>query len=107
MILGHLNQKYEKYGPTIGQNIFNYNKVLSSVPLYKDGELLACDCKDKLSKCVYEPDGHVHTGDLELIKNVPLRNITKMGVKFRETPPCKKNKLTYLYRDAIEHLTKK
>ena len=30
-----------------------------------------------------------------------------MGAKFRETPPCKKNKLTYLYRDAIEQLTKK
>ena len=25
----------------------------------------------------------------------------------RETPPCNKNKLTYLYRDAIEQLTKK
>ena len=30
-----------------------------------------------------------------------------MGAKFRETQPCKKNKLTYLYRDAIEQLTKK
>ena len=35
-----------KYGPTIGQSIFNYNKVLSSLPLYKDGDLLACDCND-------------------------------------------------------------
>ena len=43
---------------------------------------------------------------LELIENVPLRNIMTMGAKFRETPPCKKNKLTYLYRDAIEQLTK-
>ena len=36
-----------------------------------------------------------------------LRNIMKMGAKFRETPPCKKNKLTYLYWDAIKQLTKK
>ena len=43
---------------------------------------------------------------LELIENVPLRNIMTMGAKFRETPPCNKNKLTYLYRDAIEQLTK-
>ena len=96
-----------KYGPTIGQNIFNYNKVLSSLPLYKEGDLLACDCNDKLSQFVYKPHGHVHTGNLELIENVPLRNIMKMGAKFRETPPCSKNKLTYLYRDAIEQLTKK
>ena len=96
-----------KYGPTIGQKIFNYNKVLSSLPLYKEGDLLACDCNDKFSKFVYKPHGHVHTGNLELIENVPLRNIMKMGSKFRETPPCNKNKLTYLYRDAIEQLTKK
>ena len=30
-----------------------------------------------------------------------------MGATFRETPPCKKSKLTYLYRDAVEQLTKK
>ena len=59
------------------------------------------------SQFVYKPHGHVHTGNLELIENVPLRNIMKMGAKFRETPPCNKNKLTYLYRDAIEQLTKK
>ena len=29
-----------------------------------------------------------------------------MGAKFRVTPPCKKNELNYLYRDAIEQLTK-
>ena len=62
---------------------------------------------EKFSQFVYKPHGHVHTGNLELIENVPLRNIMKMGAKFRETPPCNKNKLTYLYRDAIEQLTKK
>ena len=67
------------------------DRVFSSHPLYKDGDLLACDCKDKFSKFVYKPHGHVHTGDLELIENIP----------------CKKNKLTYLYRYAIEQLTKK
>ena len=30
---------------------------------------------------------NVHTGDLELIENVPIRNIMKMGDTFRETPP--------------------
>ena len=55
--------------------------------IYKDGDLLACDCKDKFSKFVYKQHGHVHTGDLELIENVPLRNIVKMEAKFREMPP--------------------
>ena len=48
-----------------------------------------------------------NTGDLELIENTLLRNIMKMGAKFRETLPCNKRKLTCLYRDAIEKLTKK
>ena len=36
-----------KYGPTIGETIFNYNKVLSPLPVSKDGDMLACDCKRK------------------------------------------------------------
>ena len=60
-----------------------------------DGNLLSCDYKDELSKFVYKPHGHIHTGDLELIENIPWRNIMKTGAKFRETPPCKKNKLIY------------
>ena len=69
--------------------------------------MLACDCKNKFPKFVYKPHGHVNTGDLDLIENIPLRNIMKMRAKFRETPPCNKPKLTHLYRDAIEKLTNK
>ena len=36
-----------KYGPTIGETIFNYNKVFSTLPVSKDGDMLACDCKRK------------------------------------------------------------
>ena len=39
-----------KYWPTI----FSYNKVFSTLPLNKDGDSLACECKDIFSKCVYE-----------------------------------------------------
>ena len=34
-----------QYGPTIGQSLFNYNKVLSTVTKYHDG-LPVCDCTD-------------------------------------------------------------
>ena len=79
-----------KYGPTIGQSIFNYNKVLSSLPLYKEGDLLTCDCNDKFSKFVYKPHGHVHTGNLELIENVPLRNIMKWELNLEKRHPVRK-----------------
>ena len=55
---------------------------------------------------MYKLHGHVHTGDLELIENIPLRNM-KIGARFRETPPCNTRKLTHLYQYAIEKLTKK
>ena len=79
-----------KYGPIIGQSIFNNNKVLSTLPVSNYGDLLACDCKDKFPKFVYKPHGHVHTGDLDLVENISLSNKMKMGAKFRETPPCNK-----------------
>ena len=96
-----------KYGPTIGQSIFNYNKVLSTLQVNTDDELPACDCNEYFSEFVYKPHGHVHTGNLDLIDNTSLRNIMKMGAKFRETPPCNKRKLTHLYEDANEKLTTK
>ena len=74
-----------KYGPTIGQSIFNYNKVLSTLPVNEDGDLLACDCKDNF---FYKSHGHCHTGNLDLIENMP---------KFKETPRCNKCKVTHLY----------
>ena len=91
-----------KYGLTIGQSIFSYNKVLSTLPMSKDGDLLACDCKDKFLKFVYRPHGHVHTGDLDLVENISLCNIMKMGAKFRGTPPCNKHRLTHLYRVLLK-----
>ena len=72
-----------KYGLPIGQSIFNYNKVLSTLSMSKDGDLLACDCKDKFPKFVYKPHSHVHTGDLDLIENISLCNIMEMGAKLR------------------------
>ena len=57
-----------KYGPTIGQSIFNYNKVLPTFPVNEDGDLLEWDSKDKF---VYKSHGHGHTGNLDLIENMP------------------------------------
>ena len=73
---------------TIVQSIFYYKKVRSTLSGNKDGDLFACYCKDKFLDFVYKRHGHVHTGYLDLIENIHPRNIMKMGVKFRETPPC-------------------
>ena len=58
--------------PTIGQSIFYYKNVLSTLSGNKDGDLFACDCKNKFLDFVYKPHGHVHTGDLDLIKKISI-----------------------------------
>ena len=73
----------------------------------KDGDLLASDCKEKNSNFVYKPHDHVHTSDLDLTENIPLRNIMKMAAKFKETPSCNKRKLIHLHWGASEKLTNK
>ena len=75
------------YGPTVGKKILNYNKVLRSVG-NADLKNKTCDCKKK-----YEPHCHVHTGKLDIIENLPLRNIMSMGAKYRLTPLVSKTKL--------------
>ena len=67
-----------KYGPTIGQSLFNYNKVLSTIAKNHDG-LPVCDCTDNFPNFVYKPHGHVHTGNLDLIDNTQLRSLMKKG----------------------------
>ena len=77
-----------KYGPTFRQSIFDYNKVLSTLPIDQNDNVFACDCKQKFHKFVYKPHCHVHTGNLNLTENIPLHNTMKMGAKFGETPLC-------------------
>ena len=66
-----------KYGKTIGQSIFNYNEVLSN--LCEDDFNCECDCKtnNMYSNFVYKHHGHVHTGNLELVKNSKLLTLNE------------------------------
>ena len=42
-------------------------------------------CQCKKSKFLYEPHGHVITGDLRVIENAKLRELVAKGPKYRET----------------------
>ena len=80
------------YGPTVGKKIFNYNKTLINLT-NEDLSLVDCDCKTDYSAFVYPPHGHVHTGQLDIVKNEDLRRIMAMGAKFRLTPSVSKTKI--------------
>ena len=74
-----------KYGKTIGQTIFNYNRVLENLN-DKDLDYSECDCSTNkmYSKYVYKHHGHVHTGDMDIVKNSRLQMLMKKGAQFRE-----------------------
>ena len=58
-----------RYGRTIGQTIFNYNKILNDLSK-NDLKLASCDCatNHEYSEFIYHYHGHVHTGNLEYCK---------------------------------------
>ena len=94
------------YGPTIGSKLFNYNKALRRL---KDFDTIYdyCDCKDKYAEFIYEPHGHVHTGQLSIIKNTDLRQVMSKGAKFRVTPSVQKAKIISTIKDSILKLKRK
>ena len=72
-----------------------------------DKKLLDCSCTENLNKLTYRPHGHVHTGNLDLIKNVSLSDIIKMEARFHGIPHWTKHKLTHLYEEALDKLSTK
>ena len=109
--LPHKARKYKirttfAHGPVIGKKIFNYNKVLNNLgsqELRSD----TCDCQTKYAPFVYEPHGHVHTGNLEIIENEDLNSVMSMGAKYRLTPSISRFKILSLVEDSIIRLKKK
>ena len=86
--------------------MFNYNKALRRL---KDFDTIYdyCDCKDKYAEFIYEPHGHVHTGQLSIIKNTDLRQVMSKGAKFRVTPSVQKAKIISTIKDSILKLKRK
>ena len=78
-----------KYLKTIGQSIFNYRQTLSNITIEEILNPQPCTCKSEKSytSYVYEHTGHVITGNLDIIDNIPLRNLMKKGANFREQQP--------------------
>ena len=70
-----------KYTKTIGPSVFNFRKVTESINL-SSNDCTTCKCSS--SAFVYQPLGHVVTGDLSIITNRKLRRLIKKGPNFRE-----------------------
>ena len=72
-----------KYTNNISRSVFNYNQTLRNINLddYHNASS-SCDCES--STFLYEPHGHVITGDLRIVRNRKLRRLLEKGPKYRE-----------------------
>lgn len=69
-----------QYKKPIRNMVFNYNKVTSD-PNILDSTSSLCTCTG--SKFIYQPAGHVVTGDLKCISDKNLRSLFRKGPKYR------------------------
>ena len=71
---------------TIASKIFNFSSTLSDLDYHQfHNNPTQCECNT--SSHLYQPYGHVITGDLSIIPNSKLRDLIAKGPKYRE--PCK------------------
>ena len=74
------------YTKTIASKIFNFSSTLLDLDYHQfHNNPSPCECNT--SSHLYEPYGHVVTGDLSIIPNSKLRDFIAKGSKYRE--PCK------------------
>ena len=71
---------------TIASKIFNFSSTLLDLDYHQfHNNPSPCECNTSIR--LYEPYGHVITGDLSIIPNSKLRHLIAKGLKYRE--PCK------------------
>ena len=73
------------YNPTVGQTLYNFNSTLKNLTKHSLKAILENDCNCKTYKnYIYEPLGHVITGDNSICNNKQLETILNKGTNFRE-----------------------
>ena len=71
---------------TTTSKIFNFSSILAGLD-YHQFHSNPSQCECNTSSHLYQPHGHVITGDLSIIPNSKLRDLIAKGPKYRE--PCK------------------
>ena len=74
------------YSESIRSSIVNYNKVISD-PNYENFE---CNCRSYPANFIDENHGHIVTGDMNIVSNIPLRNLLTKGLGYHEQQPPNK-----------------
>ena len=75
---------YYRYDIPIGRRILNYSSFLKKLDNIQIKAIMNKDCNCSHSPYIYEPHGHVITGNLDIIPDDNLRLLLSYGTKFRE-----------------------
>ena len=71
------------FNRSVASKIFNYKASLQQLDFQGfSQDLPPCNCSD--SQFLYVPCGHIVTGDLNIVRNVKLRDLLSKGPKYRE-----------------------
>ena len=89
------------YTKTIASKIFNFSSTLSDLDYHQfHNNLSQCECNT--SSHLYQPYGHVITGDLSIIPNSKLRDLIAKGPKYREACKVDWDKTLSLLCEAVD-----
>ena len=90
------------YTKTIDSKIFNFSSTLSDLDYHQFyNNPSQCECNT--SSHLYQPYGHVITGDLSIIPNSKLRDLIAKGPKCRELCKIDWDKNLSLLYETVDH----
>ena len=89
------------YTKTIANKIFNFSSTFSVLDYHQfHNNPSQCECNT--SRHLYQPYGHVITGDLSIIPNFKLRDLIAKGPKYRERCKVDWDKNLSLLCEAVD-----
>ena len=90
-----------KYPKSIATKILNFNQVAKNFDGSSfNANIPNCDCGS--SEFIYQPYGHVITGNLDIIPHEDLRDLVRKGPKYREQCPINWGYCKKIILDSLE-----
>ena len=93
------------YTRTIASTKINYKHVLRDLNI-DDFKSKPPDCTSASSPFIYNPTGHVITGDLKIINNISLQEVFVKGPKYREPKSINWKHNSKIRTDSVEDYTR-
>ena len=94
------------YTRSVASKIFNYKASLQQLDFQGlSHDPPPCNCSD--SKFLYAPCGHIVTGDLNIVRNIKLRDLLSKGPKYREPASYSWHQNFDIIMDACEEYARR